>query len=213
MGMQPSLKLDNIAMVVPADSGLPFAQEEREYLLGLAGEKRTVNEIPATYTAVLVALASGQYDGWHFSGHGASRSQDANRSAIFLTDNKPFTPEALSGPMKNLGKAKPLVFLNACQVGRGGLSLSDIGGWGEKFLRAGAAAFVGTYWNVSDRPALEFARALYGRLLTGMPIGQAAKEARAEIKAGGDPTWLAYTVFADPAATVVTTPTSIPPIA
>jgi hypothetical protein len=211
MGMRPNLKLDNIAMVVPADSGLPFAQEERQYLLGLAGGQRAVKEIPATYASVLMELASGQYDGWHFSGHGATRSQDANRSAIFLTDNTPFTPEALNGPVTNLGKAKPLVFLNACQAGRGGFSLTDVGGWGEKFLRAGAAAFIGTYWTVSDRPALEFARGLYGRLLAGMPIGQAAKEARAEIKAGGNPTWLAYTVFADPWAAVSTAPADTPP--
>jgi hypothetical protein len=211
LGMRPSLKLDNIAMVVPADSGLPCAQEERQYLLSLAGGQRVVKEIPATSTSVLAELATGVYDGWHFSGHGASRSQDANRSAIFLTDNTPLTPEALNGVVTNLGKAKPFVFLNACQVGRGGFSLTDVGGWGEKFLGAGAAAFIGTYWTVSDRPALEFARALYQRLLAGVPIGQAAREARAEIKAGGDPTWLAYTIFADPWATVSTTPAGTPP--
>jgi hypothetical protein len=211
MGVRPTLKLDNIAMVVPADSGLPFAQEERQYLLGLANGQRAVKEIPATYAAVLTELASGVYDVWHFSGHGATRSQDANRSAIFLTDNTPFTPEALNGPVTNLGKAKPLVFLNACQAGLGGLSLTDVGGWGEKFLRAGAAAFIGTYWKVSDRPALEFARALYGRLLAGVPIGQAAREARAEIKAGGNPTWLAYTIFADPWAAISAAAVDAPP--
>lgn len=206
LGTRPTLKLDHIAMVVPADSGLLFAQEERQYLLDLAGEHRAVKEIPATFAAVLTALASGQHDGWHFSGHGAARSQDANRAAIFLSDNTPFTPEALSGPMTNLGMATPLVFLNACQVGRGGLSLTDVGGWGQKFLSTGAAAFIGTYWKVSDRLALEFAQALYGRLLAGVPIGQAAREARAEIRTEGTSTWLAYTVFADPWATVAATP-------
>jgi hypothetical protein len=39
-------------------------------------------------------------------------------------------------------------------------------------------------------------------LLAGLFIGQAAREARAAIKPLGDPTWLAYTVFADPLATV-----------
>jgi hypothetical protein len=211
MGMRPSLKLNNIAMVVPTDSGLPFAQEERQYLLGLANGQRAVSDIPATYGSVLAELTKGIYDGWHFSGHGASRSQDANRAAIFLTDNMPFTPEALTGSVTNLGKAKPLVFLNACQAGLGGLSLTDIGGWGEKFLRAGAAAFIGTYWKVSDRQALEFARALYGRLVAGMPIGQAAKEARVEIKSGGNPTWLAYTIFADPWAAIAAAPDVAPP--
>jgi hypothetical protein len=37
-----------------------------------------------------------------------------------------------------------------------------------------------------------------------MPIGDAVREARAAVRAGGDPTWLAYTVFADPLARVET---------
>ena len=37
----------------------------------------------------------------------------------------------------NLGLAKPLVVLNACQIGRSAMSLTDIGGWAARFLRAG----------------------------------------------------------------------------
>jgi CHAT domain-containing protein len=94
------------------------------------------------------------------------------------------------------------VFLNACQIGRSVMSLTDIGGWASQFVRAGAGAFVGAYWSIYDKPACDFAQAFYGRMLAGMPIGRAAREARAEIKSAGDPTWLAYTVFADPLATV-----------
>ena len=53
-----------------------------------------------------------------------------------------------------------------------------------------------------DRPAFDFARVFYGHLLAGVPIGRAAREARLAARASGDPTWLAYTVFADPLATV-----------
>src|SRR5262249_22983769 len=151
---------------------------------------------------VLAALASGAYDGWHFSGHGAARSQDPNKSSIYLENQVTLTPEDLSGAAANLSHSHPLVFLNACQVGQAGMSLTDIGGWAKKFLESGAAGFIGTYWSVTDEPAFKFAKALYGRLITGTPIGQATKEARAEIKADGDPTWLAYTVFADPWAAV-----------
>jgi hypothetical protein len=39
--------------------------------------------------------------------------------------------------------------------------------------------------------------------VAGDPVGKAAHEARLGIRATGDPTWLAYTVFADPLATIV----------
>jgi CHAT domain-containing protein len=72
----------------------------------------------------------------------------------------------------------------------------------QQFLLAGAAAFVGAYWSVYDEPAYKFAQELYNCLLAGEPIARAAKSARLAIKKAGDPTWLAYTVFADPLATV-----------
>ena len=82
------------------------------------------------------------------------------------------------------------------------MSLTDIGGWARQFLHAGAAAFIGAYWSIYDQPAYDFAQELYSRLLSGIPIGRAVQQARTAIKPAGDPTWLAYTVFADPLATV-----------
>jgi hypothetical protein len=202
IGSKPTLSLKNLALVLPRDSGLPMATSEGEYVLSLTGGGRTVERIPATFLELRAALTSGKYDGWHFTGHGGFRAPDPNRSAMLLENREELTPEDLGGVVSNLGLARPLVFLNACQIGRSGLSLTDIGGWAAQFLRAGAAAFIGAYWSVYDQAAHDFAQALYGRLLAGLSIGQAAQEARAAIKPLGDPTWLAYTVFADPLATV-----------
>ena len=101
-----------------------------------------------------------------------------------------------------MGIPHPVVFINACQVGRGGMALTGIGGWARRFVQAGAGAFIGAYWSVYDDAAFAFAKEVYTRLVDGMPIGDAVKEARAAVRAGGDPTWLAYTVFADPLASV-----------
>jgi len=199
---KPSLKLKNMAIVVPPDSGLAFAKEERDYLLSLRGDNRQVNSAPTTSIELIEALASGAYDGWHFSGHGRSDEADPNNSPILLENQEKLTPEDLSGRVKNLGLAKPIVFLNACQIGRGGISLTGVGGWAKQFLWAGASVFIGSYWSIDDKSALDFAEAFYNRLLTGVPIGQAAQEARLAIKPTGDPTWLAYTVFAHPLAAV-----------
>lgn len=200
IAMPPSLTLKKIGLVVPKNSGLPLATSERDYVLSLANGGRKVELVPATFLDVTSALAKGEHDGWHFTGHGGFRAPDPNRSAMVLEGQEELTPEDLSGAVKNLGMARPLVFLNACQIGRGGMSLTGIGGWARKFLGAGAGAFIGAYWSVYDRPAHDFAPALYRRLLAGMPIGQAVQEARVEIKRLDNPTWLAYTVFADPLA-------------
>lgn len=194
-----NLSLRNMALVVPRDSGLAYAQAERDYILSLAaaGSFR-VSQIPATFLDVRGALASGVYDGLHFSGHGLFRDADPNRSAMVLENQGELMPEDLSGVVRNMGRAQPIVFLNACQIGRAAMSLTDIGGWAGGFLRAGAGAFIGAYWSVYDKPAYDFARAFYEQLLRGTPIGDAAREARAVVRAAGDPTWLAYTLFADP---------------
>jgi len=202
IGFKPTLPLKNVALVLPRDSGLPMATSEGEYVLSLANGGRQVERVPASFLELRAALAAGKYDGWHFTGHGGFRAPDPNRSAMLLENGEELTPEDLSGVVANLGLARPLVFLNACQIGRSALSLTGIGGWAAQFLRAGAAAFIGAYWSVYDQAAHDFAQAFYSRLLAGLPVGKAAQEARAAVKPLGDPTWLAYTVFADPLATV-----------
>ena len=202
VGKKPKLGLKKIGLVVPGDSGLPFAQEERDYMLSLASDKRQIEDIEADFLKVHDALAGGTYDGWHFTGHGAFRDSNPNRSGMVLEKGFKMTPEHLSGKAKNLGKAQPLVFLNACQIGKSAVGLTDIGGWANEFLEAGASAFVGAYWSIYDHAAIEFAKSFYDSLLNGEPIGNAAKVARASIRPLGDPTWLAYTVYADPLAKV-----------
>jgi len=207
-----TLPLRNVALVVPRDSGLVHAEDERLYMLSLGNGDRNVKAIPATIEDLLEALKSGSYDGWHFTGHGSAHETNPDQATLELDGGDLLRPENLCGESENLGLGQPLVFLNACQSGQGGLSLTGIGGWAERFLRAaaseeypecGAAAFIGTYWRIDDQAALDFARAFYTRLLEEkQTIGEAVQAARLAIRALGDSNWLAYTVFAHPLATV-----------
>jgi CHAT domain-containing protein len=63
---------------------------------------------------------------------------------------------------------------------------------------------VGTQWRVTDQVAVEVARAFYQQLVKGVPIAGALRAARDHARARfpQDPTWLAYTCFADPNASV-----------
>jgi len=154
-------------------------------------EDPLAEDIPARLPEVMEALAGGRYDGWHFTGHGLFRNaQDPNRSGIVLEGGQELRPADLSGRVKNLGRAQPLVFLNACQAGRGGLSLTDIGGWAAQTLKAGAGGFIAAYWSIGDGSACQFAKAVYARLTGGVALARAVREARAEIR-DGDPTYLA----------------------
>ncbi|MBU0492441.1 MAG: hypothetical protein KKB13_11385 [Chloroflexi bacterium] len=60
----------------------------------------------------------------------------------------------------------------------------------------------GVVRNLGQARPLDFAQTFYGRLLAGLAIRPAVQEARAAIRLLGDPTGLAYTVFADLVATV-----------
>lgn len=201
--VHPKLSAKNIGLVVPSDSGLPFAFEERDYIKSLQNKDRRIESVPANFLELTKKLSRGKHDVWHFTGHGGFSDPDPNRSGIILEKDEVLTPEDLSGAVENLGRTlHPLVFLNACQVGRGAMSLTDIGGMAAKFLRAGAGAFIGAHWSIYDKAALEFARAFYNELFSGVPIGKAAQKARSMIRYPGDPTWLAYTVFAHPFAAI-----------
>ena len=202
----PELRFTNIGLIVPPNSGLTSADDEASMVHGLASGSRQVVDVRPSYVGVRQALAAGTLDAIHFAGHGAFPDQsNPAKAEIELDDGQSLRPTDISGKTVNLGLATPVVFLNACQAGRQSRGLTGVGGWAGALLRAGASAFVGAHWEVADDLACRFATTFYDRLLGGATIAGAAREARLGIRDGGDPTWLAYTVFADPGAKVVRT--------
>ncbi len=197
------LSLKEMALIVPQDSGLNNAQAEGDLILGLASPERKVTSIRAEPADVQAAMASGRYSAFHFTGHGAMNGANPDRSEIKLERGKVFRPEDLSGRVRNLRAGRPIVFLNACQIGAGAMGLTGLGGWAQRFVESGAGAFLGAYWSVEDDTALAFAEVFYRELINGKPIGEAVLAARLSIRDAGDPTWLAYTLFADPLSAVV----------
>lgn len=195
--LRVDLALDRLALVVTGDSGLPSAQAEAATVRCLQRLGVQVDDIPASYDGVYQALVSGSYTGFHFTGHGLyPQGIDPNRSQIELEGGIPFRAGDIGGVVKNLGQSTPLVVLNACQAGRGGMGLVGAGGWATALLNAGAGAFIGAHWSVLDDPAARFSEVLYDRLLAGDTLPAAVRKARLDIRAPGDPTWLAYVLYA-----------------
>jgi hypothetical protein len=195
---------------VPGYKELPYAQSEYQYFSGLAAafpNLENVSPSPATGQAVEGLLNQGGISLWHFAAHGNIDFSTPNESVLLLADGCKFRSEDIHGQRQtHVAKDRPLVFLNACQVGQQGWSLTRLGGWAAAWVdRCRCGAFIGPLWSVNDRLASEFARAFYDALCEGRSIGQAAQAARQQTchqTLRYNPTWLAYSVYAHPNARV-----------
>jgi hypothetical protein len=181
---------------------------EVEYLR-TALSQRDINpeQIPGTYDAFFDTLEEGDFDVLHLACHGQSDHQAIDSASLLIGDltdaagnGVPVSVDALT--VRQEGRLAPdsLVFLNACESGRLGPSLTTWGGWPAAFLNAGAGAFVGTSWPVRDVPAAAFTEAFYEALLEGQTLSDAAKAARSASRGMGDASWLAYKVYGHPFA-------------
>ena len=203
IGLKMELTAKSLGYIAPPGADLPGQIGEVEMLRGLQQENRNVVDIGATYEEVLRAFGSAGHDVIHFAGHGANTDRaNASRSQLDLTGDDLLHPTDISGRVKNLGRANPLVFLNACQLGQSSMGLHGIAGWAQAFVGAGASAFVGSHWSVSDGRAAQFAEEFYRNALQGSTLARSVRLARLAIRDKADPSWLSYTLVAAPNACV-----------
>jgi CHAT domain-containing protein len=138
----------------------------------------------------------------HFACHNRFTSDDG--SVVAMADG-PFRPSDLSLAVqrKALASSGPLVFFNGCRSAGEIPGFTKMMGWAKQFMGAGAGAFLGSLWPVRSSSARDFADAFYAAFAVDQqPLGEATQRARKAIaEEVGDPTWLAYTVYGNPAAT------------
>jgi len=195
------IDFQKLALVVAA-SDLPSTVEEAEALRRLPGVQ--VQDIPPSLLDVYDLLETGGFNCLHFACHGEYDRRNPDQSAVLLEGGQRFRPNDIAGKKRTFGRDEPLIFLNACETGRAGFALTGLGGWARAFIGAGAGGFVGSIWEAHDESAYKFAVAFYGHLLEGKTVAEAAKLARRSIRRAGDPTWLSYTVYANPLARLAT---------
>ena len=126
--------------------------------------------------------------------------------ALIRMGEGPLSPSdlAVAVQRRSLRDRSPLVFVNACRTADDIPGLLRTMGWATQFMAAGAGAFLGTLWAVRSTTARRFTDVFYASLVGGgLPLGQAVLEARRAVAGAddGDPTWLAYSLYGDPAAT------------
>jgi len=191
--------IEKIKLVVPTDTGLPSAKKEAAWIkkfasqVGLKEENVTRD---TKYVEVMKSLREGGFDLLHFSTHGRYEENYPKMSALVLQGKKLLRAENINGITANFGQNNPVVILNACETGRQGFSLTGIGSWADAFLKAKASAFIGTLWSIDDETAQKFTENLYENLHNKIPLDKAVQLARIAARQRGDPSWLAYTLYA-----------------
>lgn len=203
-----------VLLVINPTNDLPGAAREgevvHELLKGQPGahiEKLVGSE--ATHAAVFDAFGSGRFDIIHFAGHGFFNAVHPGRSGIRCHGYVPLTGNELA----TLSVLPPLVFFNACEVGRvrggkdGGLvpakyrspeRLEAGVGAAEAFMRGGVANFIGPYWPVSDFAATEFASVFYPLILEGKSVGEAVLAGRKRLRETNERDWANYISYGSP---------------
>jgi hypothetical protein len=183
--------------VVPSESPADALAEVAAVAARLGGAAGPVVD---ELDELLDLIETGDLGMAHFACHNNYRA-DAG-SSIRLR-NGSFVPVMLSSATvgRSLARNSPLVFINACRSAGEVPQYTQMMGWAKQFMAAGAGAFVGTLWDIRSRSAAAFADGFYQRLADGRTLGEAAHETRlASAYDRGDPTWLAYSVYGDPAA-------------
>ena len=204
-GPRPPGRLElGAADLVLSGDGLAAAPAEIAALDRLLRDRGFAARHIGDLTSLLQTFQRGDIGLLHFSCHNAF-ARSAPNSCRILFGSQPFEPVFLR---QHAGRfANPLVFLNACRTDGQAPLYTTVEGWAASFLRAGAGAFIGSLWEVVDTSASTYAQEFYRAALGGHTLSESARQARDAIRDNpGDPTWLAYTFYGDPAATMNTLP-------
>ena len=147
-----------VAPVFEGPRSLPHAQKEADFVTSLFPGARID---PANFESLNVKLDPCR-SLLHFACHGEVTSQ--GQQILYLDDEKEFSAvdlNGLPGPERGIPIARPLVFLNACQVGRPVPGLVGVNGFAATFTEMGAQAVVAPLWSVKDTIAHEIALNFY----------------------------------------------------
>jgi hypothetical protein len=149
-------------------------------------------------------LAQGGVDVLHFAGHGEFDAKRGEGSVLMEDERgrpRLVGPEAFRQLVA--GRGLRLVFLNACESGRGG-RVEWSRGVAPALVAAGLPAVVANQYAVLDAAATVFAAELYAQLARGRATGDAAREARLAVSRETSPEaidWAVPVLFArDPRA-------------
>jgi hypothetical protein len=205
------IDVSKVAVSASSYQGIATVNPKLPWVIGehkLMVDKYHADEIPLTSEKLSDFLEKGVAQALHLACHGKMYIVDPDTSVLMMEDHpQDLTPLVVARyeVCNGLGRQHPLVFLNACEVGAAGASLSLIAGFPAAFLYAGASALVSPLWSVSDERAGKIAERFYREAFVadgGKPLGAVLRDVRALWKEEKHLTYLAYVLYGDPMARV-----------
>jgi hypothetical protein len=203
--VRPQLR---ILVVVAQPLGLAHLSVEQETEVIRSGFRRLIDDGLGEVDVLLNATpdvlhrtleVARAYDVLHFIGHGEYDQQARIGSLIF--ENEEGAVQALDSQVLQQVVCRRdirLMFLNACETGKGGPTDFNRG-VAPALVAAGVPAVVANQFSVLDISATAFARHFYWVLAQGRTIGDAAREARVAVNysiSGEAIDWAVPVVFA-----------------
>jgi hypothetical protein len=211
----PQIRMGALAVIAPTCfPELQSAPAEHALLRDLIARHHLADHSPprATEPALIALLEQGGFDWMHVITYGDFFAESAPHSSeIGLEDQQWLASSAITGPQIRgmLRDQRPSFVLNDCHVGREAPSISGAAGWATQLIGSGAGMLVAPLWSVNDERATQFSQTFYNALLhpeKPASVAEAVWRAREAIRQDDDPTWLAYSLFAHPNATVAIQP-------
>jgi hypothetical protein len=175
-----------ITTAEPAGFELPAAKREaariQQDLASQVKDNRMSIDLldHATPASLHHRLVTGHHDIVHFIGHG---SWNQGVSGLVLEDENGGRFDLDERNLREMfaGRKLRVVFLNACDTGRGtgsGSQPYSIGGTAQSLFGRGIQVVVANQLKVRDRAAADFASQFYRYLAHGLSIVEATREAR-----------------------------------
>lgn len=184
-------------------NGLKSGKREIEMLEEFCERIKINRNFPLQATAqdFVELLEQHSFDLLHFVGHGRHSKSHPGDATITLNDRSLRARQVSPAAEKKLLAERPIVFFNACQVGRLDQSFSDLDGWATRWIRrCGCSAFLAPLWSVHDGRALRFAEVFYEHLGNHHSLGEAVLLARHQLRKEepDEMTWLTYSLYSHP---------------
>jgi parallel beta-helix repeat protein len=150
----------------------------------------------------LQTLSEGKYDCIHFAGHAGFNVGKPDESFLKFGDAPCYAFEA----KRLIDEENPpeIVFVNACSSAKeeGQTTFEkDIGGLARSFLFKGSMGYIGALWPVHDEAVARLSVSLYTKLISGLTVGEALRQARKEsflMHKGKEIAWASFTLYGDP---------------
>jgi hypothetical protein len=188
---------DSLVLAPAYNPPLATASAERDLVLEMFPGKN----VPATFDELDEFYAANTASLLHFVCHG----RDATLQAIKLLASEELWAHQIrpGGLGAACRKARPLIFLNACEVGRPGAGLAAVGGFAASFIASDAAAVIAPLWAVDDGVAHQVAVTFYQAVKNNpaTPFADILRGLRSRAYAdNGADSYAAYCFYGDPNA-------------